>query len=106
MCRHLLLVTVQKGNSLREKLAEMETFRDILCRQVDTLQHYFDSCASGDFRDEFFRDKGEMLVNIYTYSSVWKPVRQACFGSDMPSSRSVSVFMYIIQMDIRTQTSK
>ncbi|XP_017306936.1 ceramide transfer protein isoform X1 [Ictalurus punctatus] len=47
----------KKGNSLREKLAEMETFRDILCRQVDTLQHYFDSCASGDFRDEFFRDK-------------------------------------------------
>ena len=24
---------------------EMETFRDILCRQVDTLQSYFDSCA-------------------------------------------------------------
>ncbi len=23
----------------------METFRDILCRQVDTLQGYFDSCA-------------------------------------------------------------
>ena len=30
----------------KEKLAEMETFRDILCRQVDTLQSYFDSCAS------------------------------------------------------------
>lgn len=25
----------------------METFRDILCRQVDTLQGYFDSCADG-----------------------------------------------------------
>ena len=24
----------------------METFRDILCRQIDTLQGYFDSCAS------------------------------------------------------------
>ena len=23
----------------------METFKDILCRQVDTLQHVFDSCA-------------------------------------------------------------
>ncbi len=23
----------------------METFRDILCRQIDTLQSYFDSCA-------------------------------------------------------------
>lgn len=30
---------------LSEKLAEMETFRDILCRQVDTLQSYFDSCS-------------------------------------------------------------
>ncbi|XP_060762941.1 ceramide transfer protein isoform X1 [Neoarius graeffei] len=47
----------KKGNSLREKLAEMETFRDILCRQVDTLQRYFDNCANGDYRDEFFRDK-------------------------------------------------
>ncbi|KAM9447160.1 ceramide transfer protein isoform 2-T2 [Clarias gariepinus] len=47
----------RKGNSLREKLAEMETFRDILCRQVDTLQHYFDSCASADYRDEFFSDR-------------------------------------------------
>uniref|UniRef100_A0A3Q3G5R1 Ceramide transfer protein n=1 Tax=Labrus bergylta TaxID=56723 RepID=A0A3Q3G5R1_9LABR len=28
----------KKGHRLREKLAEMETFRDILCRQVDTLQ--------------------------------------------------------------------
>ena len=24
----------------------METFRDILCRQVDTLQNYFDACVS------------------------------------------------------------
>ncbi|XP_071952384.1 ceramide transfer protein-like [Antedon mediterranea] len=35
----------KKGRNLREKLAEMETFRDILCRQVDTLQGYFDNCA-------------------------------------------------------------
>ncbi|XP_072520979.1 ceramide transfer protein isoform X4 [Salminus brasiliensis] len=49
----------KKGNSLREKLAEMETFRDILCRQVDTLQKYFDNCASGDYRDEYHRDKVE-----------------------------------------------
>ncbi|XP_067666749.1 ceramide transfer protein-like [Haliotis asinina] len=36
----------KRGRGLREKLMEMETFRDILCRQVDTLQSYFDSCAS------------------------------------------------------------
>uniref|UniRef100_A0A8C1N2U2 Ceramide transfer protein n=1 Tax=Cyprinus carpio TaxID=7962 RepID=A0A8C1N2U2_CYPCA len=51
-------VTVeQKGYSLREKLAEMETFRDILCRQVDTLQKYFDNCADADSKDELHRDK-------------------------------------------------
>ena len=27
---------------------EMETFRDILCRQVDTLQTYFDGCADNE----------------------------------------------------------
>ncbi|KAL0965346.1 hypothetical protein UPYG_G00280080 [Umbra pygmaea] len=46
-----------KGHSLREKLAEMETFRDILCRQVDTLQKYFDSCADAVSKDELQRDK-------------------------------------------------
>uniref|UniRef100_A0A671TRT4 Ceramide transfer protein n=1 Tax=Sparus aurata TaxID=8175 RepID=A0A671TRT4_SPAAU len=46
----------KKGHRLREKLAEMETFRDILCRQVDTLQKYFDSCADVS-KDEFQRDR-------------------------------------------------
>ncbi|KAM8984979.1 ceramide transfer protein isoform 4-T4 [Ara ararauna] len=47
----------KKGHSLREKLAEMETFRDILCRQVDTLQKYFDECADAVSKDELQRDK-------------------------------------------------
>lgn len=34
-----------KGRGLTEKLAEMETFRDILCRQVDTLGAYFEACS-------------------------------------------------------------
>lgn len=38
--------SLKKGRGLREKLLEMETFRDILCRQVDTLQAYFDACAA------------------------------------------------------------
>ncbi|XP_018423343.1 PREDICTED: collagen type IV alpha-3-binding protein isoform X2 [Nanorana parkeri] len=46
----------KKGHSLREKLAEMETFRDILCRQVDTLQKYFDACADAVCKDELERD--------------------------------------------------
>nr|KAF6489117.1 hypothetical protein HJG59_003160 [Molossus molossus] len=48
----------KKGHSLREKLAEMETFRDILCRQVDTLQKFFDACADAVSKDELQRDKG------------------------------------------------
>lgn len=24
---------------------ELETFRDIVCQQIDTLQSYFDACA-------------------------------------------------------------
>ncbi|NXG22493.1 C43BP protein, partial [Grallaria varia] len=47
----------KKGHSLREKLAEMETFRDILCRRVDTLQKYFDACADAVSKDELQRDK-------------------------------------------------
>ncbi|XP_058809620.1 ceramide transfer protein [Phymastichus coffea] len=31
--------------SLKEKLAEIETFKDILIQQVDTLQKYFNDCA-------------------------------------------------------------
>ncbi|XP_016128304.1 collagen type IV alpha-3-binding protein-like [Sinocyclocheilus grahami] len=47
----------KKGHSLREKLAEMDTFRDILCRQVDTLQKFFDGCADAVTKDELQRDK-------------------------------------------------
>jgi len=36
----------QRGRGLREKLAEMETFKEILSHQVDSLQNYFDACAS------------------------------------------------------------
>lgn len=35
----------KKTRGLREKLSELETFRDILCGQIDTLQSYFDECA-------------------------------------------------------------
>ena len=35
----------KKARGLKEKLSELETFRDILCGQIDTLQRYFDECA-------------------------------------------------------------
>uniref|UniRef100_A0A8C3M1P9 Ceramide transfer protein n=1 Tax=Chrysolophus pictus TaxID=9089 RepID=A0A8C3M1P9_CHRPC len=65
----------KKGHSLREKLAEMETFRDILCRQVDTLQKYFDACADAVSKDELQRDKGKILsVNGLCLFSVFPHV--------------------------------
>ena len=55
----------------------METFRDILCRQIDTLQSYFDSCAekhqkeqpSGlDLSDDDF-EAGRELRHIFSNST-------------------------------------
>ncbi|XP_054715856.1 ceramide transfer protein-like [Uloborus diversus] len=50
----------KKGRGLRVKLAEMETFKDILCNQVDTLQSYFDVCAemlaSGESNNDVHMD--------------------------------------------------
>lgn len=63
----ILFFCTQKGHRLREKLAEMETFRDILCRQVDTLQKYFDSCADAVSKDEFQRDRGNQWLKYTSY---------------------------------------
>jgi len=38
--------TKVRHQALSEKLAECETFKDILCRQIETLQSYFDACSS------------------------------------------------------------
>lgn len=38
-------MTFKKGRGLKEKLAELETFRDIVSKQIETLQTYFDACA-------------------------------------------------------------
>ena len=46
MCYPPLLLSPQLGYDFHTKLAEIETYRDILCRQVDTLQGYFDSLAA------------------------------------------------------------
>lgn len=55
----------KKGRGLKEKLAEMETFRDILCHQIETLQGYFDSCAeaASSFRhNAIFQDESNGIV--------------------------------------------
>ncbi|VEN43325.1 unnamed protein product [Callosobruchus maculatus] len=35
----------RSSRNIKEKLAEIETFKDILCQQIDTLQKYFDYCV-------------------------------------------------------------
>lgn len=39
------------GRTLKEKLHEIETFRDILYNQIDTLQRYFDACAVNSLKN-------------------------------------------------------
>ena len=56
---------LQRGRGLKEKLAEMETFRDILCRQIDTLQGYFDSCASAVHEGTVSERKTYKIKMIY-----------------------------------------
>jgi len=36
------------GHDLHTKLAELETYRDILCRQVDLIQAYLDALAESN----------------------------------------------------------
>ncbi|XP_061135347.1 ceramide transfer protein-like isoform X1 [Syngnathus typhle] len=70
----------KKGHRLCEKLAEMETFRDILCRQVDTLQKYFDSCADAVSKDEFHRDKVEEDEDDFPAAS--RPDGECCYNNN------------------------
>lgn len=39
--------SVLKDRGLKVKVAELETYRDILVSQIDTLQKYFDVCSVG-----------------------------------------------------------
>jgi hypothetical protein len=39
----------------------METFRDILCHQIETLQGYFDACAEA--ASSFKHNAGEWVCN-------------------------------------------
>jgi len=50
--------------ALAEKLAECETFRDILCGQVDTLQSYFDACSSSPMATEGLQQRGLQPIDF------------------------------------------
>ena len=49
----LLFILFQTSHGLQVKLAEMETYRDILCKQIDILQVYFDACAETTANSKF-----------------------------------------------------
>lgn len=50
---------------LQEKLGEIETFRGVLCRQLDTLQTYFD--AQGGMSSQH---QGQTSTQSFTHSSI------------------------------------
>ena len=53
----------QKGRGLRVKLAELETYRDILVQQIDKLQKYFDASSGVGPPDNSMSSTGENLLN-------------------------------------------
>lgn len=56
----------RSNRSLREKLNEIETFKDILFGQIDTLQKYFDACAEHAIKNDNTKslDLGDTLRPI------------------------------------------
>lgn len=62
-------LSTTSGNSLkqnlREKLHEIETYRDILFDQINSLQKFFDACAAqGDLQNTFESESGLRIVDF------------------------------------------
>lgn len=75
----------KSSRNIKEKLAEIETFKDILCRQIDTLQKYFDYCVDHNAQD-YLPDKG-----TYKYIIVKTDISLCgCFYILSSSSSSLS----------------
>lgn len=53
--------------NLKEKIAELETFKDILTQQIDTLQKYFDNCADIAKQTSLINDN---LINDASLKSI------------------------------------
>lgn len=49
----LLVLYSQVTHDLRSKLSELETYREIVCRQVDLLQAYFEVNSESELCFEF-----------------------------------------------------
>ncbi|KAH1001289.1 ceramide transfer protein isoform X2 [Dendroctonus ponderosae] len=68
----------KKGSrTLREKLAEIDTYRDILSQQIDTLQKYFDSCVELDLGKESQSKESPPAVDFKGESITFKTTTAA-----------------------------
>ena len=72
-----------RGQDMREKISEMEHFRDILCKQVETLQSYFDLCSdlSHDSLLESHDDGENTLTTLSLKSQKQADVKELKDGS-------------------------
>ena len=53
----------KKCRGLKEKLAELDTFQNILCSQMDVLQKYFDKCAEMS-SDSLINGHKDNVINV------------------------------------------
>lgn len=73
----------------------METFRDILCRQVDTLQKYFDGCADAVSKDELQRDKSKFFCHFCHFVFTLLKAQCVIYRHEMEENIHMSVFTHI-----------
>lgn len=52
------------NGGLREKINEIETFKDIILNQITTLQRYFDVCANASQKGNSFMDLPSDLKTV------------------------------------------
>jgi hypothetical protein len=91
--------SVLKDRGLKVKVAELETYRDILNQQIDTLQKYFDACylsfpqGDGGFSEE-------MSVDLDTPTPTALENENPFFNS-IKSGKVSLLFLYKLKSKVR-----
>ncbi|XP_060533211.1 ceramide transfer protein-like isoform X1 [Cylas formicarius] len=67
----------KSSRNLREKLAELETFKEILCQQVDTLQKYFDYCVENEQKGDMSHRENLPIIDFKGESITFKTTTAA-----------------------------
>ncbi|CAH1126664.1 unnamed protein product [Ceutorhynchus assimilis] len=65
------------SRTLREKLAEIETYKDILNQQIDTLQKYFDSCVDNVSKKESSNKENLPVIDFKGEAITFKTTTEA-----------------------------